>query len=219
MDSNNGKCLSLFLLSQRDKYIKHLIRTGVKLTKTGNFNEETFVEQFIPNKDLIIQKIKEKVEDDIEVSKDGGCAKICIDSYLFEKLRKEVDDFRKDLDDVRKNTNPHNKEDVKQSTETMETASNCGSINEKLSSNDEQRTNKYVQKSSDNGYNIYRRSNNNYEDDSHSIVEELLPGQLSTFFVQKNKVNVVKKKIQKPDFDGPNNGQIIEQFSLYRHPK
>lgn len=204
-------------MSQRDKYIKHLIRIGVKLTKTGKFNEETFVEQFIPNKDLIIQKIKEKVEDDIEVSKDVG-AKICIESYLFEKLRKEVDDFRKDLDDVRKNTNPRNKEDVKQSTDTMETASNCGSINEKLSSN-ELKTDNYARQSTDNGYNIFRQSNNNYEDDSHSITEELLPGQLSTFFVQKNKVNVVKKKVQKPDFDGPNNGQIIEQFSLYRHPK
>lgn len=208
MDSaNNPKCLNSFLLTQRDKYIKHLIKIGVRLAKTGNFNEETFVEQFFPNKDFIIQKIKEKVENDIEISKDGGgTTQICVDSYLFDKLRKELDDFRKDLDVVRENTNPHNKEDLKQSTETMETASNCGSIN---GSNDELRTNSYARR---NNANTFVRSNNNFEDDSIFVNGELLPGQLSRITVRESNVSTVRINVENPEFDDP----IREEISIYR---
>lgn len=210
---NNPRHLKSFLLSQRDKYIKHLIEIGIKLSKTGHFNEQNFVEQFIPNKDLIIQKIKEKVENDIEISKDNeATTRICMDSYLFEMICKEVENYRKDLDTVRKNTNPHNKEDVKQSTETMETASNCGSINEKFSSNDELRTNNYAQTNHKNGFNTFQRNNNNFEDDSISVTEELLPGQKSTIIVRKSNVNTVKTNVEKPEFDD----EIREEIQIFR---
>lgn len=203
MDTANNKCLNSFLSHQRNKFIKQLIKVGVKLSKNGTFNEETFVQEFFPDKNLIIQKIKEKLKNDNGFSMNGD-SKLCIDSYIFNKLREEVDTFWKDAESLRQNTETHNKDLLKQSSESIYTASDCESKDE--NGKKETRYSRFK----DSMYNKSKRVDNK-DNDTLLLSQELFPGERTDIIIQKSRINVVKNKINSHD------DTVVDKFSITRH--
>lgn len=183
-------------MKQRDKYISCLMKNGVKLARNGQFDEETFINEFFPNKDFILKKIKEKVESDDEFSKDKE-PRICMDSYIFNKIKNEFEDIYKDFVSLRCNTKPFGDKDAKnQSTESM---TGCeSSSGECLPEN----LKKFPKTS--NGPEVL-------------LSQELLPGEKTNIYVQNLSVDVVRKKSESKDTDMDDS--IIEKFTITRHAK
>jgi hypothetical protein len=161
------------ILEQKcDEYLQHLIRIGTKLAKKGKLDEETFSKTFLPQKEFVMKKIREQVNEESPRTSD-------FDSKLIEQLREICNGFEKEFKATNSSTK-NNYESPRASSSSMKSAADYESP-------------KMMKKPVSNVHNAHG--------DAHFLSHELNYGELSKIFVQKSRVDVVRSAMDKPDFE------------------
>lgn len=178
-----------FLEDKCNEYLQHLICMGTKLAKKGKFNEESFSRTFFPKRDFVIRKIREQT-----AAQQQSSSFPCLDSQLIEELRVLCKNYEKDFNETFVDESPTTSSNVSmQSTKLCESpvAANQKSPKEKIKKTNAAKCDEFG--------------------DSHFLTQELNYGELSKIFVQKTRVDVVRSKMDKPDFE-----DHLETIYVYR---
>lgn len=192
MEEKEDICLE-FLEEKCNEYLQHLICIGTKLAKKGKFDEESFSQTFFPKRDFVLRKIREQAKAHQKVEK-APSKTSCLDSQLIDEIRALCLNYEKDLCETFKS----NDESPKSSDFSMQTAKPCESPAEKAPKEKIKKPKANDVKCDEFG-------------DSHFLTQELNYGELSKIFVQKSRVDVVRSKMDKPDFE-----DHLETIYVYR---
>lgn len=184
-----------FLEEKCDEYLQHLICMGTKLAKKGKFNEENFSRTFFPKQEFVLRKIREKIRQEEDKASVAKKAPSCFDSQLIEEIRAVCKSHEKDLDEIAKLSD----DSPGSSSKTMRLARECDSPDEKPVAASTAKKEKPI------------KHDDMPSGDSHFLTQELNYGELSKIFVQKSRVDVVRSKMDKPDFE-----DHIETIYVYR---
>lgn len=182
-----------YLSGKRDQFVHSLTRVGVKLVSLndGDFDLEYFVNNFLPPKDFLKNKIIAEVKEsqtalvlESSLKENSGC----IDSLLIDALKDEFTKFEKDFQELLTVADP----------DDGTSSGNSVTRTKKLRQQKQQA--KCVDK---------KQQQN---DESYCISQVLNPGEMSKIFVKKAGANVVRSKTDKPNFDDEN----LETIYIYR---
>lgn len=193
-----------FLEEKCNEYLEHLICVGTKLAKKGKFDEEKFSKHFFPKRDFVLRKIKEQsfttLSNKKENKKESPSKTSCLDSEIIKEMRAMCKELNQDFAKLMTKEDydeENNDESAHKNSRTDSVTNESSNRFEKLPKKEKSTITKH-QEEEDCG-------------ESHSIIQDLNYGELSKIFVQKSRIDVVRSKMEKPDFE-----DHLETIYVYR---
>lgn len=199
-----------YISRKRDQFIQNLTRFGVKLVNLhagSNYNLDHYLKTFVPSEEDLKRKIYHEVKEskvDLAASKDDAESQElvqdpgCFDFALVDALKAEFVKFEKDFQKLLKVTDPDDDVESSPPANTPKYPERAASAKSAVKKPEKLLDEAEMDKEAD---------GNRY-----CIDQVLNPGELSKIFVQKHRVDAVRSKTDKPNF----NDDLVETIYVYR---